>query len=139
MTKGFRCVIIFCAALSTAKNLWVAVCGARLGLEGINPMYAIIQSGGKQYKVSSGDSISVEKLNAAAGDKIKFDVLMTSNEGKITAGTPFVEGAEVTGEVVEQYKEKKLTVFRYKPKIRERKKQGHRQPYTLVKITDIKL
>jgi large subunit ribosomal protein L21 len=102
-------------------------------------MYAIIQSGGKQYKVSKGDSISVEKLNAAIGDKVRFDVLMTSDEGKVTAGTPFVNGAEVTGEVVEQYKDRKLTIFRYKPKIRVRKKQGHRQPYTLIKITDIKL
>lgn len=101
-------------------------------------MYAIIQSGGKQYKVSAGESISVEKLNAAAGDKISFDVLMTSkDDGSIKAGTPFVDGAKVTGEVIEQYKARKLTIFRYKPKIHVRKKQGHRQPYTLVKITDI--
>ncbi len=104
------------------------------------PVYAIIQSGGKQYKVTAGESISVEKLNAVPGDKINFDVLMTSSdEGKISAGTPFVEGAAVTGEVVEQYKSSKLTIYTYKPKIHVRKKQGHRQPYTLVKITDIKL
>jgi large subunit ribosomal protein L21 len=120
------------------KTIPVTVAGETNSEEHI-PMYAIIQSGGKQYKVSKGDSISVEKLNAAVGDKVKFDVLMTSDEGKVTAGTPFVSGAEVTGEVLEQYKERKLTIFRYKPKIRVRKKQGHRQPYTLIKITDIKL
>lgn len=101
-------------------------------------MYAIIQSGGKQYKVAAGDSISVEKLDVAIGDKINFDVLMTSSsEGTVKAGTPFVEGASVTGEVLKQYKDKKITVYRYKPKKNVRKKLGHRQPYTLVKITDI--
>lgn len=101
-------------------------------------MYAIIQTGGKQYKVAAGESISVEKLNVAVGDKIDFDVLMTSNDdGVIKAGSPFVEGASVKGEVIEQCLGKKITIYRYKPKIHVRKKQGHRQPYTLVKITDI--
>lgn len=100
-------------------------------------MYAIIQSGGKQYKVSSGDSISVEKLDADIGEKVSFDVLLTSGEKGVNVGTPFVKGAKVTGEVVEQYKDKKLVVFRYKAKKNVRKKQGHRQPYTLVKITEI--
>jgi len=102
-------------------------------------MYAIIQSGGKQYKVANGDSISVDKLSAEVGDKISFDVLMTSGDNGIKAGMPFVDGAKVTGEIIKHYKDKKLTIFRYKPKIHVRKKQGHRQPYTLVKITDIVL
>lgn len=103
------------------------------------PMYAIIQSGGKQYKVANGESISVEKLSANVGDKVSFDVLMTSGDNGVVAGTPFVEGAKVTGEVIEQYKARKLMIYRYKPKIHVRKKQGHRQPYTLIKITEIVL
>lgn len=103
-------------------------------------MYAIIQSGGKQYKVNNGVSVSVEKLAANVGDKVAFDVLMVSSEdNKIITGTPFVKGAKVTGEVVEQYKDSKIVIYRYKPKKNVRKKQGHRQPYTLVKITGIEL
>jgi len=102
-------------------------------------MYAIIQTGGKQYKVSQGDSISVEKLSANPGDTVSFDVLFASGENGPVIGTPIVEGAKVTAEVVEQYKDKKLTVFRYKAKKNQRKKLGHRQPYTLIKITEIKL
>lgn len=102
-------------------------------------MYAIIESGGKQYKVNNGDSISVDKLNVEAGKKVSFDVLMASTDKGIKTGAPYIEGAKVTGEVIEHYKDKKITIFRYKPKINVRKKQGHRQPYTLVKITDIVL
>jgi large subunit ribosomal protein L21 len=101
-------------------------------------MYAIISAGGKQYKVTEGESVSVERLSANVGEKVEFDVIMLSGEAGTTAGTPFVKGAKVTGEVVVQGKEKKLTIFRYKPKKQVRKKQGHRQPFTLVKITAIK-
>lgn len=103
-------------------------------------MYAVIQSGGKQYKVTNGESLSVEKLSANAGDKVVFDeVLMASGENGVVTGSPFIKGAKVTAEVVEQYFDKKLMIFTYKPKIHVRKKQGHRQPYTLVKITGIEL
>ncbi|NLK17996.1 MAG: 50S ribosomal protein L21 [Clostridiales bacterium] len=102
-------------------------------------MYAIIETGGKQYKVSQGDSISVEKLSANPGDTLTFDVLFVSGENGPVIGTPVIEGAKVTAEVIEQYKDKKLTVFRYKPKKNQRRKLGHRQPYTLIRITEIKL
>lgn len=103
-------------------------------------MYVVIQSGGKQYKVTNGESLSVEKLTANVGDKVTFDeVLMASGEKGIVTGTPFVKGAKVTGEVIEQYLDRKLVVYQYKPKIHVRKKQGHRQPFTLVKITGIEL
>jgi large subunit ribosomal protein L21 len=102
-------------------------------------MYAIIQTGGKQYKVAQGDSISVEKLDINPGDKVTFDVLFASGENGPVIGTPTVKGASVTAEVIKQYKDKKITIFRYKPKKNQRKKMGHRQPYTLLKITEIKL
>lgn len=102
-------------------------------------MYAIIQTGGKQYKVSQGDSVSVEKLDVNPGDKVSFDVLFASGEKGPVIGTPTVKGASVEAEVLEQYKGKKVTIFRYKSKKNERKKMGHRQPYTLLKITEIKL
>ncbi len=95
-------------------------------------MYAIIETGGKQYKVSKDDVIRVEKLNINVGEVIDLKVLLTLNEGKI------VENAEVKAEIVEHGKDKKLTIFRYNPKKRVRKKQGHRQPYTALKIVSVK-
>jgi large subunit ribosomal protein L21 len=102
-------------------------------------MYAIIESGGKQYQVKEGDKISVEKLSAQQGEKVTFNVLLASGEKGVVTGTPYIKGATVEGEVLGQYKEKKIVVFRYKPKKNVRKKQGHRQPYTLVKINSIKV
>ena len=100
-------------------------------------MYAIIRTGGKQYKVEQGDEILVEKLDAEVGAQVKFEVLMLSSEEGTTIGTPVVAGASVTAEVLEQGKAKKVVVFKYKPKKNIRKKQGHRQPFTKVKITAI--
>ena len=99
-------------------------------------MKAIIETGGKQYYISEGDTIFVEKLDAEAGKKVVFDkVLMV---GDIT-GNPYVKGATVEGEVVKQGKGKKLTIFTYVPNKRStRKKQGHRQPYTKIEIKKIK-
>lgn len=101
-------------------------------------MYAIVQTGGKQYKVANGDEILVERLDANVGDKINLDVLMTVNGDKVVAGNPLVKGAEVVAEVVAHGKGDKIVVFKYKAKKNERKKQGHRQPYTQLKIVSVK-
>ena len=100
-------------------------------------MYAIIQTGGKQYKAAVGDIISVEKLEAEVGSEVKFDVLMTAEGEDVKVGTPFVEGVKAIAKVVEHGKGKKVIVFKYKPKKNIRKKNGHRQPYTKVEITAI--
>ena len=102
-------------------------------------MFAIVQTGGKQYNVTEGDIIKVEKLSNAVGDKINLEVLLVSNDGKVVAGTPTVKGAEVTAEVLSHGKGDKIVVFKYKPKKNERKKQGHRQPWTEIKIESIKM
>ncbi len=101
-------------------------------------MYAIIETGGKQYKVSAGDTIQVEKLERAVGDKITFKPLLVVDGEKITAGAPYVEKVSVVAEVVEHGKGDKVVVFKYKAKKNERKKQGHRQPFTAIKIVEIK-
>ena len=102
-------------------------------------MFAIIETGGKQYNVTEGDIIKVEKLSNAVGDKVKFEVLMISDGKKLVAGTPTVKGAEVTAEVLSHGKGDKIVVFKYKPKKNERKKQGHRQHWTEIKIESIKM
>ena len=96
--------------------------------------YAVIETGGKQYKVEAGDTVFVEKLEANEGDKVTFDQVVISN-GKV--GTPYVSGAKVTGTVEKQGKEKKITIFKYKAKKHGHVKKGHRQPYTRVKIDSI--
>lgn len=100
-------------------------------------MYAIFDNGNKQYKVSVGDTVKVEKLAAKVGDTVTFPVVMTADEGgKIACGGE-VDKVVVTAEVVGEGKDKKIIVFKYKSKKNERKKQGHRQPYSTVKITAI--
>ena len=101
-------------------------------------MYAIVETGGKQYKVSQGEIINVEKLDAKVGDKVNLQVLMTVDGDKVVNGNPYVKNAEVVAEVVEQGKSDKVLVFKYKAKKNERKKQGHRQPYTALKIVSVK-
>ena len=100
-------------------------------------MYAIIETGGKQYTVEAGDKLRVEKLDANEGDVVTFDkvVFVSGDEPKV--GTPYVEGAKVEAKVLAQDKAKKVVVYKYKAKKNERKKRGHRQPYTLVEITGI--
>ena len=100
-------------------------------------MYAVIQTGGKQYRVQQGDVIFVEKLDCQAGDTVSFDkvLLVGGEESKI--GTPVVQGASVEGKVLSQVKSQKIVVYKYKAKKNERKKQGHRQPYTKVEITAV--
>ena len=100
-------------------------------------MYAIIATGGKQYKVENGTKLEVEKLEANVGDTVKFDVLMLSDESGVSAGTPTVAGAYAEAEVLAQGKGKKIIVFKYKAKKNERKRQGHRQPFTTVLIKSI--
>ena len=100
-------------------------------------MYAVIQTGGKQYRVQQGDVIFVEKLNVQADETVSFDVLLLGNENETKIGTPVVEGAKVEGKVLSQVKAKKVVVYKYKAKKNERKKQGHRQPYTKVEIVAI--
>ena len=101
-------------------------------------MYAIIKTGGKQYKVEAGDIVSVEKLGAEVGETVTFDkVMAVSDDNGLKAGTPYLEGTVVTGEVTENGKGKKVVVFKYKPKKDSKSKQGHRQPYTMVEIKSI--
>jgi large subunit ribosomal protein L21 len=101
-------------------------------------VFAIIETGGKQYKVSEGDVIFVEKLAAKEGATVVFDsVKAISNEGALKVGTPNVEGAKVTATVLKNGKGKKIVIFKYKSKKNEKKKMGHRQPYTKVQITAI--
>ena len=102
-------------------------------------MYAIIESCGRQYKVSEGDVVFFEKLNVEEGKKVTFDnVVLVSNDGKVQVGNPYVAGVKVEGKVVSHGKAKKIIVFKMKAKKNERTKQGHRQPYTKVEITSIK-
>ena len=101
-------------------------------------MYAIIKTGGKQYKVAEGDVITVEKLAADEGSEVVFDeVLTVVNDGDVKVGTPVVEGAKVTAKVEAQGKGKKIRIFKYKAKSNYRKRQGHRQPFTKVTIEKI--
>jgi large subunit ribosomal protein L21 len=100
-------------------------------------MYAVIETGGKQVKVSEGSTIYVEKLDASAGDVVTFDkVLMVGGES-LKLGNPYVEGATVEATVDKQGKQKKIIVFKMKPKKKYRRKQGHRQPYTKLTINKI--
>lgn len=100
-------------------------------------MYAIIETGGKQYRVQEGDVITIEKLNAEVGEKVTFDKVLVMGEGAdAKIGTPYV-GENVYGEVVENGKGKKVIIYKYKAKKDYRKKQGHRQPFTKVEITGI--
>ena len=102
-------------------------------------MYAIIETGGKQYRVQNGDQIAVEKLNVADGETVVFDKVLVVGEGAdIKVGTPYVEGAKVTCTVEKQGKERKIVIFKYKAKNgSSHRKQGHRQPYTKLVVTKI--
>ena len=103
-------------------------------------MKAVIVTGGKQYTVAEGDVLFIEKLNAEAETTVKFDTVLAVLDGENTKiGAPVVEGATVEAKVVKNGKGKKLVVFKYKPKKNEKKKMGHRQPYTKVEITKIAL
>ena len=101
-------------------------------------MYAVIETGGKQYRVQNGDQICVEKLNVEDGAQVVFDKVLVCGEGAdIKVGAPYIDGLTVEGKVVESGKGQKVIIFKYKAKKDYRKKQGHRQPYTLVEIKAI--
>lgn len=102
-------------------------------------MYAIIEACGRQYKVAEGDVVFFEKLDTEEGKKVTFsDVVLVADGDKVEVGSPFVKGAKVEGKVVAHGKGKKIVVFKYKPKKNYRRKQGHRQPYTTLKIVSVK-
>lgn len=100
-------------------------------------MYAIIETGGKQYKVENGDVIYAELLDAQADDVVEFKVVAIGSDTGITVGKPYVEGAVVTGKVVKNGKGKKINILTYKPKKGYMRRKGHRQPYTKIEIQSI--
>jgi large subunit ribosomal protein L21 len=101
-------------------------------------MYAVVSSGGKQYRVQQGETLKVEKISGEVGSPVSFDrVLMYSDGENVKVGQPILEDATVTGHIVEQGKAKKILVFKYKRRKRYRRKQGHRQQFTAVKIDSI--
>ncbi len=103
-------------------------------------MYAIVDSGGKQYKVKEGEVLRVEKLAGKVGDSVSFDrILMVSEGDNVNIGTPLLEDVAVSGHIVEQGKAKKIIVFKYKRRKRYRRKRGHRQQFTAVKVDSIKI
>ncbi|MFO8111074.1 MAG: 50S ribosomal protein L21 [Desulfosalsimonadaceae bacterium] len=101
-------------------------------------MYAVIATGGKQYKVNEGDILRIEKIAGDIGDAVSMDrVLMVAEGDNVTIGTPVVDNAVVNASIVEQAKAKKVLVFKYKRRKRFRRKQGHRQPFTAIRIENI--
>ena len=101
-------------------------------------MYAVVETGGKQYRVEVGDTINVERLDAEPGDEVTLDrVLLVSNDGSVTVGRPVVDGARVVASVEEHRKGDKIRVFKMRPKKRYRRTQGHRQTFTALTIKDI--
>lgn len=101
-------------------------------------MYAVIETGGKQYRVQEGDSIRIEKLNVEEGSKVEFDkVLCVADDSDLNVGKPYVEGAKVSAVVEKQGKNKKVIAYKFKRKEDYRNKKGHRQPFTQIKIESI--
>jgi large subunit ribosomal protein L21 len=101
-------------------------------------MYAVLATGGKQYRVSVGDELFIEKVAGEAGEAVQFtDVLMVSDDAGIRTGSPYLAGAAVEGEIIKQGKQKKIIIFKYNAKKGYRNKNGHRQPYTRVRINKI--
>jgi large subunit ribosomal protein L21 len=101
-------------------------------------MYAVIETGGKQYRVEAGQLLTCEKLPGDAGDKVEFDrVLLLSDDEKVAVGRPLVDGARVTAEIVKQDQGEKLTVYKFRRRKNYRRKTGHRQQYTTVKISEV--
>ncbi len=106
----------------------------------VSDVYAVIRTGGKQYRVSPGQRVKVERLEGAAGDRITFDdVLLVQGGGDVAVGSPTVESASVSGEIVEQGRGRKIRVFKYKNKTRYRRLRGHRQLHTAVRVDEVSL
>lgn len=103
-------------------------------------MYAVVKTGGKQYQVSAGDTIKVEKLEGEQGDTVELgEVLLIADEEQVTLGRPLVDGASVSAEIVEQDRHRKVLIYKFRRRKRYRRKAGHRQPYTALKITGIQV
>ncbi|MDR5709325.1 MAG: 50S ribosomal protein L21 [Armatimonadota bacterium] len=102
-------------------------------------MYAVIESGGKQVRVREGEVVRLEKLGGQAGDEVVLDRVLLVSQGETVVGNPFVKGARVVGRIVEQGRFPKILVFKFKPKVRYRRRLGHRQPYTAVRIERIEV
>ncbi len=101
-------------------------------------MYAVIRTGGKQYRIESGTTVNVEKLDGKPGDTVELDqVLLLADGEAVTLGAPLVQGAKVKAEIVGQERHRKVVIFKYKRRKRYRRKAGHRQPFTSLRITDI--
>ena len=100
-------------------------------------MYAVIATGGKQYRVSEGDVLCIEKIEAEDGATVSFDVLLLSDGENVSIGSPMVEGAKVEAKVLGQVRGEKIVVYKYKSKKDYHRKQGHRQPYTKIEITKV--
>ena len=102
-------------------------------------MYAVVRSGGKQVRVAAGDSVRLEKLAGGVGDKVELnEVLLLGGDGDLKVGTPLVEGAAVSGTITDQARGPKLVIFRFKRRKHQRRKTGHRQDYTEVRIDEVK-
>ena len=103
-----------------------------------NTDYAVVETGGKQYTVHPGDTLKVERIASPQEGSLELDrVLLLSKDGQLKVGQPLVEGAKVMAEIIDQGRAPKIIVFKYKPKVRYRRKRGHRQPYTQIKVTEI--
>lgn len=103
-------------------------------------MYAVIEQGGKQYRVHPGDVVRLERLDGHPGEAVTLErVLMVNDDGELKVGRPVLDGATVAGTIVEQHRSRKIIVFKYKRRKKYRRKQGHRQPYTAVKIQAINI
>lgn len=101
-------------------------------------MYAVIRTGGKQYRVSEGERLRVEKLDGAVGDSLSFDQVLMLGGEKVQIGKPLIAGAKVTAEIIAQDRAKKIIVYKYRRRKNYRRKAGHRQPFTELKVTAIK-
>jgi large subunit ribosomal protein L21 len=101
-------------------------------------MYAVIRTGGKQYRVSEGERLRVEKLDGQVGESLQFDQVLMLGGEKVQIGTPLVSGAQVTAQIIAQDRAKKIIVYKYRRRKNYRRKAGHRQPYTELKVTAIK-
>lgn len=129
--------VILSAPLDEALNAQRAAVGEFIRVEVLS-LYAIIKTGGKQYKVAEGSEIIIEKLDVEEGSEVTFEEVLAVGEGEeIKFGRPLVEGAKVTGSVVKNGKGPKIRIFKYKHKTNYRRRQGHRQPFTKVKIEKI--
>lgn len=139
MTADMIISLCLLAAQRRLQNAHLRCLGWRDWIEEVNnKMYAVIETGGKQYRVQEGDVISVEKLDVTAGDKVALEKVLVLSDGKIVkVGTPYVKAAKVMTTVVENGKGEKVIIFKYKSKKDYRKKQGHRQPYTMLKIESL--